>query len=89
MSFIMTSAQSAVTPEQAAQIANRYVAEQYTDFMAEQPTVKPALDGGREVFAVGYTRGSATTSSDPSTTLVVLVDAETGRAELLTPGASR
>jgi len=87
--LVSAPAQPAVTPEQAAQLANLYVAGQYSDFLTEQPTVKPALDGGREVFAVGYTQGSATTSDDPLTTLVVLVDAETGETELLAPGVLR
>jgi len=93
MSFVMPSlpapAQLTITSEQAIERANMYVAGQYPDFMGTQPAATHALDGDREVFAVGYTRGSATTPDDPLTTLVVLVDAETGATELLPPGELR
>jgi hypothetical protein len=93
MSFFMPAvsapAQPAITPEQAIERANLYVAGQYPDFLAVEPTATLALDGAREVFVVGYTRGSAATPDDPLTTLVVLVDAETGETELLAPGIAR
>jgi hypothetical protein len=90
MSSVLAPAQQPMfTSEEAARVASLYVAGEYPDFLAAQPTVQPALDGEREVFAVGYTRGGAATPDDPLTTLVVLVDAETGQAEVLTPGASR
>jgi hypothetical protein len=81
--------QSAITPEQAIRRADLYVAEQYPEFLATEPTATLARDGKREVFVVGYTRGSATTPDDPLTTLIVLVDAETGETELLAPGTSQ
>jgi hypothetical protein len=86
---VSAPAQPAITPEQAIERANLYVAGQYPEFLAAEPTATLALDGGREVFVVGYTRGSATTPDDPLTTLIVLVDAETGEAELLAPGVSQ
>lgn len=86
---VSAPAQPAITPEQAIERANLYVAGQYPDFLAAEPTATLALDGKREVFVVGYTRGSATTPDDPLTTLIVLVDAETGEAELLAPGTSQ
>jgi predicted nucleic acid-binding Zn ribbon protein len=93
LSFVMppvsTPTGPTVTPDQAIERANLYVAEQYPDFLAVEPTVRLALDGEREVFAVGYTRGSAITLDDPLTTLVVSVDAETGETELLASGISR
>ena len=93
MSFFMPTvsapAQPAITQEQAIERANLYVARQYPAFLAAEPTATLALDGTRGVFVVGYTRGSATTLDDPLTTLVVLVDAETGETELLAPGISR
>lgn len=86
---VSVPAQSAITPEQAIRYADLYVAKQYPEFLASEPTVTLALDGEREVFVVGYTRGSATASDDPLTTLLVSVDAETGEAELLAPGTSQ
>lgn len=86
---VSAPAQSAITPEQAIRRADLYVAEQYPEFLAVEPMATLALDGDREVFVVGYTRGNATTSKDPLTTLVVLVDAETGETELLAPEISQ
>lgn len=89
MPAVSAPAQPVITPEQAIERANLYVAGQYPAFLAAEPTAMLALDGDREVFVVGYTRGSAATPDDPLTTLVVLVDAETGETELLAPRIAR
>ena len=88
VSFVMPdsapSVQSAITAQEAVGRANTYIAQEWPDFSAAHPTASLAMYGDRAVFVVQYVQ-SVATPRDPATTLIVLVDAETGQPELLTP----
>ena len=81
MPYIMgmvANVQSAnISQQEAVRQADNFVRSEYDYFLGVSPQVQEARSDGREVYAVGYTRGEGT--------LVVLVDAVTGSASLLPP----